>query len=157
MKLFEHKPHWHRAQNVNVLHQAEIAVAGFNTRIAIALTRSVGSMWTAYSFVLLALVGLLAILGLLPPIIALLVAWLSQTLIQLVLLPVIMVGQNVLNRKTELQAEEQFNTTQRSYHDIEQIMGHLSAQDTELLRQSKMLIALVKKLGIALEEITGKD
>lgn len=133
MKLYEHKPHPHKPQNVNVLHQAEQAASGINTSIAIALTNSVGSMWTAYSFVLLALVGLLAILGLLPPIIALLVAWLSQTLIQLVLLPVIMVGQNVLNRKTELQAEEQFQTTQRSYHDIEQIMHHLDAQDQKIL------------------------
>ncbi len=133
MKLYEHKPHPHKPQNVNVLHQAEQAASGINTSIAIALANSEGSMWTAYSFVLLALVGLLAILGLLPPIIALLVAWLSQTLIQLVLLPVIMVGQNVLNRKTELQAEEQFQTTQRSYHDIEQIMHHLDAQDQKIL------------------------
>lgn len=141
--LYEHKPHPHTPQNVNEQHIQELQ--GLNTRIAIALTRGVGSMQTAYSFVVLALIGLLAILGLLPPIVALLVAWLSQTLIQLVLLPVIMVGQNVLNRKSELQAEEQFNTTQKSYHDIEQIVQHLNAQSEELLKQTAILIELQER------------
>ena len=104
--LFHHEPHQHQPRNVNLLHEAENAAAGINTRIAVALTKSVGTMWTAYSFVVLAVIGLLAILGLLNPIVALLVAWTSQTLIQLVLLPIIMVGQNVLGRKTELQADE---------------------------------------------------
>ena len=67
-------------------------------------------MWTAYTFMALAVVGLMAILGLLSPIVALLVVWISQTFLQLTLLPIIMVGQNVLGRKSELQAEEQFNT-----------------------------------------------
>ena len=39
---------------------------------------------------------------------------------------VIMVGQGLLGRQQELQAEEQFKTTITSYHDIEQIMEHLS-------------------------------
>ncbi len=110
-------------------------------------------MWTAYTFVVLAIIGLFAILGLLSPIVALLVAWTSQTLIQLVLLPIIMVGQNVLGRKTELQADEQFRTTMSTYHDIEQIMLHLSAQDAELLRQAKMLIHLLEKNGISLQQL----
>src|SRR6266516_7901111 len=113
-------------------------------------------MWTAYTFVVLAIIGLFAILGLLSPIVALLVAWTSQTLIQLVLLPIIMVGQNVLGRKTELQADEQFRTTMSTYHDIEQIMLHLSAQDAELLRHSKMLIHLLEKNGISLQQLEAE-
>ncbi len=113
-------------------------------------------MWTAYTFVVLAIIGLFAILGLLSPIVALLVAWTSQTLIQLVLLPIIMVGQNVLGRKTELQADEQFRTTMSTYHDIEQIMLHLSAQDAELLRQAKMLIHLLEKNGISLQQLEAE-
>ncbi len=113
-------------------------------------------MWTAYTFVVLAIIGLFAILGLLSPIVALLVAWPSHTLIQLVLLPIIMVGQNVLGRKTELQADEQFRTTMSTYHDIEQIMLHLSAQDAELLRQAKMLIHLLEKNGISLQQLEAE-
>ncbi len=64
-----------------------------------------------------------------------------------------MVGQNVLGRKSELQADEQFNTTQKSYHDIEQIMQHLSAQDDKILEQTRMIIHLLQSAGISLEQI----
>jgi len=146
MSLFQntaHTLHPHKPRNINRIHQQEMA--GFNDRIAVFLTGTVGSMPTAYLFVVLAFIGLLAIIGVLNPIIALLVAWASQTLIQLALLPIIMVGQNVLNRKQELQADEQYNTTQKSYYDIEQIMLHLEAQSVELIKHTNMLEALQRK------------
>ena len=154
--LFHHEPHQHKPRNANLLYQAERAAGGFNEKLAIGLTKSVGSMWTAYTFTVLAIVGLFAILGLLSPIVALLVAWSSQTLIQLVLLPVIMVGQNVLGRKAELQAEEQFNTTISTYHDIEQIMQHLAAQDAEILHQTKLITHLLEKNGISLQQLEAE-
>jgi len=155
-KLFHHEPHQHQPRNVNRLHAAEQAAEGFNTHVAVLLTKSVGTMWTAYAFTVLAFIGLFAILNLLPPILILLVAFISQTFLQLVLLPVIMVGQNVLGRKTELQADEQFNTTMSTYHDMEQVMQHLSAQDAELLRQAKMLIHLLEKNGISLKQLEAE-
>jgi uncharacterized membrane protein len=141
MRLYEHKLHPYVPQNVNKQHKAE---QGLNTRIAIRLTHSVGSMWTAYLFIILAVVGLLGILGIISPIVALLVAWTSQTLIQLVLLPVIMVGQNVLGRKSELQADEAYQTTMKTYHDIEQVLKHLEAEDAELLKHTNILLAIVE-------------
>lgn len=137
--LFRYEPY--QPRNVNRLQEAEQSASGFNTRIAVALTKGVGTMWTAYAFVALALIGLFAILGLLNPGVSLLVAWTSQTLLQLVLLPIILVGQNVLGRKAELQAEEQFRTTMSTYHDLEQVMKHLLAQDTELVHLTKHLLA----------------
>lgn len=154
--LFHHEPRRHVPRNVNAVLKEEHEKAGFNTLLAVWLTKHVGSMWTAYTFVVLAVIGLFAILGLLSPTIALLVAWTSQTFIQLVLLPVIMVGQNVLGRKAELQADEQFNTTMSTYHDIEEIMKHLSAQDAELLHQTKMLIHLLEKNGISLHQLEAE-
>lgn len=151
--LFHHESHQHEPRNVNLLHTAEQAAEGINTKIAIKLTNSVGTMWTAYAFALIAVIGLFGILNLFNPIVALLVAWASQTFIQLTLLPVIMVGQNVLGRKAELQADEQFRTTMSTYHDIEQIMQHLSAQDAELLRHAKMLMQLLEKNGISLQQL----
>src|SRR5665647_2168262 len=97
--LFDHEHHPYQPRNVNLLHEAEQKAAGVNTRIAVVLTKSVGTMWTAYTFMALAVVGLMAILGLLSPIVALLVVWISQTFLQLTLLPIIMVGQNVLGGK----------------------------------------------------------
>jgi len=154
--LFEETIHPHVPRNVNLVYKAEQAAAGFNTRFAVGLTQRVGTMWTAYTFAVLAIIGLLAILGVLTPLVALLVSWVSQTFIQLVLLPIIMVGQNVLGRKSELQADEQFNTTQKSYHDIEQMMLHLCAQDAELLRHAKLLEHLLEKSGISLQQLMAE-
>jgi hypothetical protein len=151
--LFQHNPFPHKPRNVNVLHKAELEASGVNTRIAVGLTKSVGTMWTAYSFAVLAIVGLLAILGWLPPLVALLVVWASQTFIQLVMLPILSVGQNVLGRHAELMAEEQYNTTMSTYHDIEEIKQHLSAQDVELLKHTKMLIHLLSAAGITPEQL----
>ena len=154
--LFHHEPHQYQPRNVNRLMEAEKAAAGFNTRVAVALTKGVGTMWTAYIFTVLAFVGLLGLLNLLNPITFLLATWVSQQFLQLVLLPVIMVGQNVLGRKTELQADEQFHTTMSTYHDIEQIMQHLSEQDAELLHHTKMLIQLLEKNGISLQQLEAE-
>jgi hypothetical protein len=151
--LFQHTPFLHKPRNVNELHKGELEASGFNTRIAVGLTKSVGTMWTAYSFAVLAIVGLLAILGLLPPLVVVLVAWLSQTFLQLVFLPILSVGQNVLGRHAELMAEEEFHTTMNSYHSIEEIMQHLSAQDAELLKHTKMLIHLLSAAGITPEQL----
>jgi hypothetical protein len=41
----------------------------------------------------------------------------------------------------------------RTYHDIEEIIQHLSAQDAELLKQSHMIIHLLKASGIPLEQV----
>lgn len=142
--LYHEATHPHVPKNVNTLHHREKDAEGINTAIAVWLTMHVGSMWTAYLFVALAVVGLCAILGVLSPLVALLVAWTSQTLIQLVLLPVIMVGQNVLSRHSELLAEEQYSTTMSSYHDIEEIMKHLEAQDEELLKQTDMMLKIMQ-------------
>jgi hypothetical protein len=145
-------PH-HKPRNVNEQHKAELEASGVNTRIAVGLTKSVGTMWTAYSFAVLAIIGLLAILGWLPALVALLVVWASQTFIQLVMLPILSVGQNVLGRHAELMAEEQFNTTMNTYHHIEEIIQHLSAQDAELLRHTKMLIHLLSAAGITPDQL----
>ena len=128
-------------RNVNRVHAAEIAAAGFNTQIAVWLTEHVGSMWTAYVFAVIAIIGLFGILGLISPVVALLVAWISQTFIQLVLLPIIMVGQNVLGRKSELQADEAFATTMKTYADIEAVMKHLDSQDKKIYALEQLIQA----------------
>lgn len=145
LSLYEHVPHKHKSRNANDIHKAEHAASGINQKIAIGLTKAVGTMPTAYIFALLACIGLLAILGILPPLTALLVAWLSQTFLQLVFLPILSVGQNVLGRKQEIQADEMFATTQRTLNDSEQLIAHLDKQDTELLKQTQILIELHEK------------
>jgi hypothetical protein len=115
----------HTPRNVNELHRAEQAISSFNQQLAVALTRLVGSMSTAYLFAILALIGLCGILGLLNPVVVILVSWFSQTFLQLVFLPILSVGQQVLGRHQELQAEEQYQTTQKTYQDAEQMNAAL--------------------------------
>jgi hypothetical protein len=129
-KQFKHIRYF--PHNPNLLHKAEQNGGGLNTRIAVTLTTHVGSMWAAYLFVGIAVVGLAAIFGLLPAVAVLLVVWISQTFLQLFLLPVIMVGQNVLDRKSQLQAEETYNTAVSSYKDLEQIMQKLHDIEAKL-------------------------
>lgn len=142
----KYKPHAHKLVNINDLRQYEHESGGINQKVAVALTRGVGTMWTAYSFVLLALIGLFAILGVFSPIVALLVAWVSQTLIQLVLLPVIMVGQNTLNHHAELQADETFQTAAKIFKDVETIMKQNNEQFEVLEAQNKVLTAHYEEL-----------
>ncbi len=115
--------------NENVVHPEELIVkqgAGiqrFNNALALKITNGVGSMWSAYLFALLSLFSLPAILVLVSPslkhdfpkwIIAAslitLIAWISQNFLQLVLLPVIMVGQNVIQDHQEAKAETDHKT-----------------------------------------------
>jgi uncharacterized membrane protein len=155
MALFHHEPHQHQPRNVNQVQAAEQAGEGFNTRLAVALTKYTGTMWTAYLF---AGIGIGSLVGVFTNnvYLALFFGSISSYFLQLVLLPVIMTGQNVLGRKAELQADEAFKTTMSTYHDIEQIMQHLLAQDAELLHHTKMLIHLLEKNGIALPQLEAE-
>lgn len=137
--LYTHKPRPHVVRNANQTHKEHQEQQGFNQKIAVILTTYVGTMFTAYGFAALAIVGLFGVLAILSPSVYTLVAWLSQTFIQLVLLPVIMVGQNVLNKHAELQATEQYKAVMNTEHDTEQIAIHLSKQDELILQILKSL------------------
>jgi hypothetical protein len=65
-------------------------------------------MWCAYVFTLLALVSLPAALSSHDPVI--IVSWVSQTFLQLVLLSIIMVGQQVLAEATDRRGEADHET-----------------------------------------------
>jgi uncharacterized membrane protein len=70
-----------------------------NERIAVWVTARVGTMVTAYLFAALTLVSLPAALASRDALV--IVSWIAQTFLQLVLLPVILVGQDVQARRTE--------------------------------------------------------
>lgn len=68
-----------------------------NDALAERITNSVGSMWCAYAFAALALVSLPGALASHNAVV--IVAWVAQTFLQLVLLPIIIVGQAVQQRR----------------------------------------------------------
>jgi hypothetical protein len=88
-----------------VLKEAVGEAEGFNAKLAVLITRLVGTMWCAYLFTVIALIGL-------PPALKPggegIVSWIAQTFLQLVLLSVIMVGQNVQSLAADARAENTF-------------------------------------------------
>jgi hypothetical protein len=83
----------------------------FNSRLAVLITRGVGTMWAGYLFVLIALVSLpQALAAFLAGDTVTGITWLSQSFLQLVLLPVIMVGQRVISDAQDLRAEADHET-----------------------------------------------
>ncbi|HXZ05085.1 MAG TPA: hypothetical protein VEH81_09640 [Ktedonobacteraceae bacterium] len=158
MHMPMYKPHPHQPRNINLVHKAEQEASSFNTRFAILLTKGVGTMACAYLFAFIAILGF----PLLPfgSLATQLVQWTSQTFIQLTMLSVIMVGQSVLGRKAELQAEESYNTTMKVYADISTIMKHLDDQDALILKIVEKLEvqdALIPKIVEKLETIESKN
>jgi hypothetical protein len=145
VNLFKHTKHVYTPANPNLLHELEKLTAGFNQRLAVGITKATGNMSCAYAFAFIALLGFPALSAWLGSVVALYILWLSSEFIQLVMLPILSVGQQVLGRHQELIAEEQFNFVEKTYHDIEEIIQHLSKQDEELLRQSSMLLELLQK------------
>jgi hypothetical protein len=100
---------------------------GFNGRFALLITTVVGTMWCAYAFAMLALVALPSAIRSGDPL--QLVQWISQTFIQLVLLSIIMVGQNILGKASDKRAEMTYKDAEATFHEAEQIQAHLKAQD----------------------------
>jgi hypothetical protein len=76
-----------------------VTAAQINEKIAVWLTAKIGSMWAGYLFCLIAFISAPAALASGNSLV--IVAWIAQTFLQLVLLPVIMVGQDVQGRRTE--------------------------------------------------------
>ena len=76
----------------------------FNTNLAAKITSGVSTMWCAYAFAAIALISLPAALK--TGDLITIVAWVAQTFLQLVLLSIIMVGQNVASASVEKKITE---------------------------------------------------
>ena len=110
---------------------------GFNGRLAVLITNIVGSMWCAYLFAAIALISLPQAIhdG-----IYALVAWVSQTFLQLVLLSVIMVGQRVLAKAADKQALQTFKDAEAILELTDQI-HHLIEVNNRLTDEIHTLVA----------------
>jgi hypothetical protein len=106
-----HVPRHVTREEVRQRLHGESAVGRFNNMVAVAVTRGVGSMWAAYLFVLIALVSFPAALtAFLAGDTVTGVAWLSQSFLQLVLLPILLVGQQVIAAAQDARAETDHET-----------------------------------------------
>lgn len=70
------------------------------------------------------------------------VLWLFiSNLIQILLMPLLMVGQNVLSRHAELRAESDYEVNLKTEHEVEVILQHLEYQN-------QLLEKIVRRLGV---------
>ena len=103
-----------------------------NAWLAVKVTSLVGSMWCAYLFAVLALVSLPSALSTGNTVV--IVAWISQTFLQLVLLSVIMVGQNVQAAGGEARAQADHQTL-LAIHSLTADVHTINEQQSEILRR----------------------
>jgi hypothetical protein len=137
-------PHIPRHAKVQPVKVADQLPQNLNGRIALVLTKAVGTMWCAYAFTALALIALPQAIagGVLTSI-----QWLSQTFIQLVMLSVIMVGQNLLSAASDKRAEDTWKDADATFHTAMQIQAHLAAQDAQLAAQDDRLAEIIQALA----------
>ena len=126
-----HVPKLVLSHHVHKAVHGDSMMGRINTRIAVGITKIVGSMWCAYAFGLLALVSLPAALSSHSPII--IVAWIAQTFLQLVLLPIIIVGQNVQAAASDARAESDHETL-IAIHTLTAEVHEIALQQTEMLK-----------------------
>lgn len=118
-----------------------------NQRFGLAITKSVGTMWAAYAFFALSLVSLPA--ALMTGETLVIVAWVAQTFLQLVLLPIIIVGQNLQAAKTEARAIATYEDATAILEEAKEIQAHLTDQDKALSHLIDKMTALEAKLEAA--------
>lgn len=111
-----HKPHFGHTRDGQPVHARTIdhlpskhAADRFNSWLAVKITAAVGSMWCAYVF---AGFDLFSLPGAIHGGINTIVAWVAQTFLQLVLLSVIMVGQNVQAAAADARQAKTFEHTE---------------------------------------------
>jgi uncharacterized membrane protein len=78
------------------------------------------------------------------------VFWLFiSNVIQILLMPLIMVGQNLLSEHAEARAEHDLDVNVKAEREIEAVLRHLEYQNS-------LLIAMLEKLGVNVDEVLHK-
>jgi hypothetical protein len=116
------------------------AIGRFNAKVGLKITLIVGTMWCAYLFTILALVSAPTAFSSGDKLI--IVAWIAQTFLQLVLLPIIIVGQNVQAAASDARSQATYDDAAAVLQEAQQIQAHLEAQDREIERMVQMLATL---------------
>jgi uncharacterized membrane protein len=133
-------PHVHTRRERHPSRLAD-AQTGFNGELAAWITTRIGSMWTVYVCLLITAIwmvlGAKQVLGFDPypyPFLLFL-----GNVVQLLLIFIILLGQQVLGRTADMRAAHTYEDTEAILVDCEQIQNHLIAQDDHLARCTELL------------------
>ena len=128
------------SRNVHRARPAKLSrVSKFNNVLGFRITKSIGTMWAAYIFCALSLVSLPSVI--LSGNAVTIVAWIAQTFLQLVLLPIIIVGQNIQAESSDARAIATYEDAGAILEESKEIQNHLVAQD-------QALNELIDKVGL---------
>jgi hypothetical protein len=110
----------------------------FNDWLAVKITNGVGTMWCAYIFAIVAFIGLPTALK---PGGEGIIAWIAQTFLQLVLLSIIIVGQNIAAASSDQRSDDTFKHAEAILSEAIEIQKHLQSQDEMLIIALKDALA----------------
>ncbi len=105
-----------------------------NAWVAVRITKIVGTMYCAYIFTIIAFVALPSAIQQGSP--TVLVNWVSSNFLQLVLLPIIIVGQNVISAAQDARAEAD--------HETLTALNQMNIQQLEILKTQEEILELLK-------------
>jgi uncharacterized membrane protein len=132
-------------------HHAERGVIKFNRRLGETITNAVATMWCAYVFAIIALISLPQALsdtfssGFRPlP----LITWIAQTFLQLVLLAIILFGQNLQSQKADARAEATFRNTKDAEERLAALLTAIEKRGEENARMEGQNNEILKRLEV---------
>ena len=105
-----------------------------NAWLAVRITKIVGTMYCAYLFTVIAFVALPSAIQQGSP--TVLVNWVSSNFLQLVLLPIIIVGQNVISTAQDARAEAD--------HETLTALHQMNVQQLQILNGQEEILELLK-------------
>jgi hypothetical protein len=114
----------------------------FNAKVAVVLTRVVGTMWCFWLFNGIALVSLQSAIH--SGNLTVLINWVSSNWIQLILLPALMVGQNLQNVAADARSAKMFDDIEKVKSDVTTALDRL---DTHTRGGLKDVLDAVERLG----------
>jgi hypothetical protein len=94
------------------------------------ITLGVGTMICAYIFAAIALISLPSAIK--SHDLTIIIAWISSNFLQLVLLPIIIVGQNIQAAASDKRADDTYKDAEAVLHEALEIQKHLASQDAAI-------------------------
>ena len=130
-----HVPRLVLSQDIHTRIHGTGPLGRLNAAVAVRITKIVGTMYCAYVFTLIALVALPAAIQQGSP--TVIVNWLSSNFLQLVLLPIIIVGQNVISAAQDARAEAD--------HETLTALHQMSIQQIDVLEGQNQILDLLRR------------
>ena len=106
--------------------KTDTAIQRINAAVGLKITILVGTMWAAYVFALIAFYSLPSTIKAHSG--TVLVLWISSEFLQLVLLPIIIVGQNIQARAADARATKTFEDVEDARQKIEHAIDLLDVR-----------------------------